>query len=198
MLMVLLPYEGGKYNDRRSQWPHGLRRRSAAARLLRLYFRIPPGAWVFVCCECYMLSGRGLCDELITSPEESYRLWCVIVCDLETSWMGRPWPTWGTVAPKENRYKSTRHSVMQLALQFVRINFVLYVWLWGEPSQLCLSKSIKCVHNYISKKWYRCINYMFRPLHWPSSCLYSTRVSNHTKFAVYNGGRDLVYNSSVV
>ena len=30
-----------------------------------------------------MLSGRGLCDELITRPEESYRLWFVIVCDLE-------------------------------------------------------------------------------------------------------------------
>jgi len=29
-----------------------------------------------------VLSGRGLCDELITRPEESYRLWCV-VCDLE-------------------------------------------------------------------------------------------------------------------
>jgi hypothetical protein len=24
------------------------------------------------------------CDELITRPEESYRLWCVVVCDLET------------------------------------------------------------------------------------------------------------------
>ena len=32
-----------------------------------------------------MLSGRGLCDELITRPEESYRLWRVVVCDLETS-----------------------------------------------------------------------------------------------------------------
>ena len=31
-----------------------------------------------------MLSGRGLCDELITHPEESYRLWCAVVCDLET------------------------------------------------------------------------------------------------------------------
>ena len=29
-----------------------------------------------------MLLGRGLCDELITRPEESYRLWCVVVCDL--------------------------------------------------------------------------------------------------------------------
>jgi len=38
---------------------------------------------MFVCCECCVLSGRGLCDELITRPEESYRLWCVVVCDLE-------------------------------------------------------------------------------------------------------------------
>ena len=30
-----------------------------------------------------MLSSRGLCDELITSPEGSYRLCCVAVCDLE-------------------------------------------------------------------------------------------------------------------
>jgi len=34
------------------------------------------------------LSGRGLCDELITRPVESYRLWCVVVCDLETSRKG--------------------------------------------------------------------------------------------------------------
>jgi len=40
-----------------------------------------------------LLADRGLCDELITSLEESYRLWCAVVCDLETSWMRRPWPT---------------------------------------------------------------------------------------------------------
>ena len=38
-----------------------------------------------------MLSGRGLCDELITRPEESYRLRRVVVCDLETSRMGAPY-----------------------------------------------------------------------------------------------------------
>jgi len=37
------------------------------------------------------LSGRGLCDGLITRPEESYRLCCVVVCDLETSRMGAPY-----------------------------------------------------------------------------------------------------------
>jgi hypothetical protein len=57
-----------------SQWPRGLRRRSAAARLLRLWVWIPPEAWMSPCCECCVLSGRGLCDELITCPEESYRL----------------------------------------------------------------------------------------------------------------------------
>jgi hypothetical protein len=35
-----------------------------------------------------VLSGRGLCDELIARPEESYRLCCVVVCDLETSKIG--------------------------------------------------------------------------------------------------------------
>jgi len=37
------------------------------------------------------LSGRGLCDELITRPEESYRLCCVVVYDLETSRIGAPY-----------------------------------------------------------------------------------------------------------
>ena len=44
-----------------------------------------PTGGMDVCCECCVLSGRNLCDELITRPEESYRLWCVVVCDLETA-----------------------------------------------------------------------------------------------------------------
>ena len=74
----------------RSQWPRGLRRRSAAARLLRSWVRILAGGHRRVCCECCVLSGRGLCDELITRPEKNYQLWCVVVCDLETSRMRRP------------------------------------------------------------------------------------------------------------
>ena len=61
-----------------------LRRVSAAAGLLKLWVRIPPGAWMLASCECCVSSGRGLCDELVTRLEESYRLWCIIVCDLET------------------------------------------------------------------------------------------------------------------
>ena len=35
--------------------------------------------FMFVCFKWGVLSGRGLCDEPITRPEESYRLWCVVV-----------------------------------------------------------------------------------------------------------------------
>ena len=53
------------------------------------------------CCECCVLSGRGLCDELITRPGESYRVWCVVVCDLENSRMRRPWPALGRSATEK-------------------------------------------------------------------------------------------------
>ena len=66
----------------RSQWPSGLRRRTAAARLLRMWVRITSVGWMSVCCVCCVFSVRGLCVELITRPEESYRMWCVVLCDL--------------------------------------------------------------------------------------------------------------------
>ena len=87
----------------RSQWPRGLRRRSADARLLRSWVQILPDVWMFVCCECCVLSGRGLCDELITRPEESYRLWCVVMCVIqkpqELEGHGSRW----AAAPQENK-----------------------------------------------------------------------------------------------
>ena len=51
----------------RSQWPRGLRRRSAAARFLGLLFRIPPWTWTYVSRERCVFSGRGLCDGLSSS-----------------------------------------------------------------------------------------------------------------------------------
>jgi len=42
-----------------------------------------------------VLSGRGLCDGLIMRPEESYRLWRVVVRDQETSRMRRLKPATG-------------------------------------------------------------------------------------------------------
>ena len=43
-------------------------------------------------CECCVLS-RSLCDRLITRAEESYWVWCVVVCGLETEdWHDKLWP----------------------------------------------------------------------------------------------------------
>jgi len=53
---------------------------------------------MFVYCEYCVLPGRGLGDELITRLEESYRLWCVVMCNLETWRMRRPWPALGRSA----------------------------------------------------------------------------------------------------
>jgi hypothetical protein len=58
----------------------------------------PSGAWMFVSCEFGVLSGIGLFDELITPPKESYQLWFIVVCDLETSRTSKPWPALGRSA----------------------------------------------------------------------------------------------------
>jgi len=45
-----------------------------------------PSGVMDVCHECYVLSGRGLCDGLHTRPEKSYQVCvCLIFRDLETS-----------------------------------------------------------------------------------------------------------------
>ena len=124
----------------RSQWPRGLRRRSTAARLQKSWVRIPQGAWMFVCCECCVLSGRGLCDALITRPEESYRFWCVVVCDLETSRMRRPWPTLGRNATRKNKPTfTTEHETVKTKLKSPFISGSLreeYLWECGK--RICL------------------------------------------------------------
>jgi hypothetical protein len=48
-----------------------LRRGSAATCFLGLRVRIPPRAWMSVCCVCCVLSGGGLCFALVARPEES-------------------------------------------------------------------------------------------------------------------------------
>jgi hypothetical protein len=71
---------------------------SAATRMLILWVRIPQGACMFFCCECCVLSGKVLRDGLITRPEESHRLCCVVACDLETLKMTRAWLAFGRSA----------------------------------------------------------------------------------------------------
>ena len=51
MMIVIINYS-------RSQWTRGPRPSSAGACLLILWVRIPPGSWMFVCCEYCVLSLR--------------------------------------------------------------------------------------------------------------------------------------------
>jgi len=87
---------------------------------------------MIVYCECCVLSGRGLCDGLIIPPEESYRLWCVVVCDLETSWMRRPWPTEGCCAKnKQTNYEDVKCSdwlSYVLISLYASLNAVMNLW----------------------------------------------------------------------
>ena len=63
-----------------------------------------------ICCD-YCVSGIGLCDELITRPEESYRLWCVVVlCDLENLLTEETLAHWGGGCRAENKQKPLKHT----------------------------------------------------------------------------------------
>jgi hypothetical protein len=49
------------------------------------------------CCDWCVLSGRGLCDELITHPKKSCRMRCVVVCEQAIDRVG----------PQRHRTKNT-------------------------------------------------------------------------------------------
>jgi hypothetical protein len=118
-----------------------------------------PTGGIDVCLLC-VLSGRGLCDELITRPEESYRPWRVVVFDQETSWdEGGHNPRWAS-EPEE---KSVYIIVCGLKLPLLRFykhrNFSL------TSSGDCVSSCchpITCNTVCFNKMWWR-----WRRNQWP-------------------------------
>jgi hypothetical protein len=118
----------------------------------------PVGAWKSVYCEYFLLSGRGLCDGPISRPEESNRVWCVSVYDLETSKMRLPRPELGCCA-KENtcKYSSVGTlalihigTVFQVALQYTRKHRKLVKWRQ-------VNKTVTCgCHTFISHSRQTC------------------------------------------
>jgi hypothetical protein len=64
----------------------------------------PTGDMNDCCFVCVMYCQLDISDELITRLEESYRMCCVAVCDLETSRKRRPWPAFGRRAAGEYIY----------------------------------------------------------------------------------------------
>ena len=128
----------------RSQRLRGLRRRSAAARL-----GSNPAGGMDVCL-LWVLSRRGLCDELITHPQESYRLCCVVVCDLETSWLRRPWPTAGCRA-KTNKQTNVSLCLVMNVYRFVHYYFFLhYAAVFGC---ICPLRFFSCGNGFTSAGW---------------------------------------------
>ena len=89
----------GKYVESLSQWPRGLKRGYAAARLLGLWVRIPLAAWNsvvgVVCCQAEVFAA-GL-SFVQRSPTECG----VSECDRKTSTLSLSWPTGGCRAVKK-------------------------------------------------------------------------------------------------
>ena len=92
-----------------SQWPRGLRRSSAAARLLRSWVRIPPGAWMFVCCDCCVLSGKR---SLRRADHSSRGVLSNVMrrCVWSRNFVNEEaLAHWGAVAPKTNKQTSSQN-----------------------------------------------------------------------------------------
>ena len=102
-------------------------RRSAAAYLLRLWVRMAPKAWMFICCEYCVLSGRSICDELIARPGESYQLWCVVVCDLKTRRSRSPGPTLGRSATETKSIRKCSFLMQIMNYYYVIVSFAKHI-----------------------------------------------------------------------
>jgi hypothetical protein len=61
--------------------------------------------WLFV------LPNKGLCDGPIPRPEEIYRLWCVNVCDLQTSSNEAALAHIGMLCQKTNKIKNAEDGI---------------------------------------------------------------------------------------
>ena len=108
----------------RSRWLRSLRRRYVATRLLRLWVRIPPGggAWKFVCCECCVLRGRGLCTSwslVQRSPTDCGASLCAITFELERRSDGQD--------ETNSRFSQFCNSPKKISDTFFSINITCFV-----------------------------------------------------------------------
>jgi len=122
------------------------------------------------------LSGRGLCDELITRPEESYRLCCVVVCDLETSRMGAPYI-----------YDISHLRVKQSLKYNASIVFIAPIVL-KKGSKVQPKKMQRFLHLFISTNCSICFRRFLRPSSGAQNCTYSVRYcQTNTAACCYRG-----------
>jgi len=77
----------------------------------------PAGTWMFVSCECRVLSGTGLCVMLISLPGESYRM-CACLCMI---------------------YKPQEWEAPDSPGQSSHVRMLIFKWLWLVFIRHCLS-----------------------------------------------------------
>jgi hypothetical protein len=145
----------------RSQWPRRLRRGPSAERLLGSWVQISQSHRKRECLPLVsicVLSGRGLCDGLITRPEESYRVWCV--------WVGsrnlqrrRPRPNLDCCAKgkerkgkerkgKERKGKERKGKLVRTMGLFVQVPLEAWMWVSRVPlSALFWKQRLHLVHS---------------------------------------------------
>jgi hypothetical protein len=108
----------------RSQRPRGLRPRSAAARLLRLWVRIPPEAWMSVCRVVFVWyrslrradhSSRGVLPTVVRR--------CVWSRNLVNE---EALAHWGAVAPKTNKQTNKHTYLAWIFFNIVEVNNRLF------------------------------------------------------------------------
>jgi hypothetical protein len=108
-----------------------------------------------VCLLC-VLSGRGLCDELITRPEEPYQLWCIVVCGQETSWYEEAIACAGLQSQKKKvtfikaqfQIKSNVVKSQLNPLHIIKINLILDLRKDKKDAATNVTYSITCPYRY--------------------------------------------------
>jgi len=127
--------------NRRSQWPPARSVALVCGRSTAEIVGSNPTGGMDVCCECCVLSVRGLCDGPITRPEESNRLRCVVV------WIRRPWPTGGCCAKNKQTKQRSQLSEYQPQLDMLTITSVSHARLpWRWPSWTQTLQLYKCTY----------------------------------------------------
>jgi hypothetical protein len=118
-----------------SQWPCSLRHRSTAACLLRSWFRIPPVAWMFVCCVCCQVEVSATSWSLIQRSPTDCGASCVITKPHER---GGHRPRWEKI---NNNWNQIKISVTELAYSIQRLTVG-----WMVQGSNPVGGEIFCIH----------------------------------------------------
>ena len=113
-----------------------------------------------VSCESRVSSCRVMCVGPITRPEESYRVWCVWMC--EVSKMRRSWPTRRLLRHKKKGNEILNESVFGVLVckncyprgtlfilftSSLQVQSLCSTWIHDSDFKICLNKANKNAHS---------------------------------------------------